>query len=780
MKKTFRGLLWAAACAGTFFMACSDDSESYAGGAVEDSGIIADNDTSFLDNGAISGVSQKGPLAKGSSVTVFELDGTNSLKQTGRSFNGTISSNNGSFKIKNVSLVSSYVHLTATGAFREEISGEKSESSITLRALSDLEGGRTSVNVNLITHLEYDRVVYLLENDPEMGLSEAKKQAEKEIFAMFHIDADKFAYSEDLSIFGSDDADAALLAVSVILPTGYSASGIMERLTALSEDMAEDGTWDDKEVMDSLANWAKKIDLDGTLPKIRKNVLSWKISETVPDFEKFVRTFWHEYYGFGKCGKDASVGTVKGMPEGASVDGEDVRYICVDSADVGKVWRVAEDIEKDTMGLGRDFDEGKMKKGLVNKDSVYVFDDGKFRKATEQEIELEKGCTAGTKDAKTKHDGIDYVCTAGAWEYDLSIFAEGEMREGFTDKENTYVFDDGKFRKATEQELELKKGCTAGTEGAKTKHDGIDYVCTAVAWEYDLSIFTEGEMREGFTDKENMYVFENGAFRMADKRELYLNKTCTKAFEGTTLKKEHSAYVCTNGLWEFDLENSDKGTVKDGFDDHVYKTVGIGGQLWMAENVKYYLDNRFYCFEMDAENCETYGATFDIFSFHDAVSFDPSTDPEYMNPTGDNVNYCGVSNGKCVLQEEHQGVCPVGYHIPSAAEFEELMDYVDLFNGNENVATSLKSRSGWKEKGAAGTDRFGFNAIPGGYENAYTHRTTKADAGVVSTFWVKLDEGVGINSMYVRYFSLDATSASFKMQSTGDFHYARCLKNRAD
>ena len=712
MKKTFRGLLWAAACAGTFFMACSDDSESYAGGAVEDSGIIADNDTAFLDNGAISGVSQKGPLAKGSSVTVFELDGTNSLKQTGRSFNGTISSNNGSFKIKNVSLVSSYVHLTATGAFREEISGEKSESSITLRALSDLEGGRTSVNVNLITHLEYDRVVYLLENDSEMGLSEAKKQAEKEIFAMFHIDADKFAYSEDLSIFGSDDADAALLAVSVILPTGYSASGIMERLTALSEDMAEDGTWDDKEVMDSLANWAKKIDLDGTLPKIRKNVLSWKISETVPDFEKFVRTFWHEYYGFGKCGKDASVGTVKGMPEGASVDGEDVRYICVDSADVGKVWRVAEDIEKDTMGLGRDFDEGKMKKGLVNKDSVYVFDDGKFRKATEQELELKKGCTAGTEDAKTKHDGIDYVCTAGAWEYDLSVFAEGEMREGFTDKENTYVFDDGKFRKA-------------------------------------------------------------------DARELYLNKTCTKAFEGKTLKHEYSAYVCKNGVWEFDLENSDKGTVKDGFDDHVYKTVGIGGQVWMAENVKYYLNNSFFCFQHDAENCETYGATFDVFAFHDGIEFNPNSD-EYRNPTEEYINYCGVRNGKCVLQDEHQGVCPVGYHIPSTAEFEELMDYVDLFNGNENVATSLKSRSGWKEKGAAGTDRFGFNAFPGGHEIGSMDRDILADTGLESTFLIKKNNDEKVYSN-VRYFSLDANSVSIKRDFRGDgLFYARCLKNRAN
>ena len=756
MKKMHKNLFLAAVCSSAMLMACSEDSDSVTNSSVDGSDMIAEEDSVFddsaevkekdkdtvvvndtlvlrdtvnmqdtvfvkdsadavkadfvFDKGSISGVSQKGPFAKGSSVTAYELDGTNSLNQTGRSFNGTISSDDGSFKIKNVSLVSSYVHLTATGMFRDEMTGKKSASPITLRALSDLEGGRTSVNVNLVTHLEYDRVANLLDANPAMTLAEAKEQAEKEIFAMFYIDAKKFGYSEDLDIFGKDDANAALLAVSTILPTGNSASEIMERLTTLSLDMAEDGTWDAKETLDSLAFWAQEIDLNGKLPTIRNNVLSWKISEDVPNFEKYVRLYWNKYFDFGECGKDAPVGTVKSMPKGVSVKDENVRYTCVDSSAVGKVWRVADDIEKDTMGLGRKFEEAEMHKGVVNEENMYVFENGAFRKAKEQELELKKGCTAGTKDAKTKHDGIDYVCKNGAWEYDLSVFAEGEMREGFT-------------------------------------------------------------------DKENMYVFENGAFRMADKRELYLNKTCTKAFEGTTLKKEYSAYVCTNGAWEFDLENSDKGTVNDGFDDHVYKTVGIGGQLWMAENVKYYLNNSFFCFQHDAENCETYGATFDVYAFHDGIEFDP-TSSEYMNPSEDNINYCGVSKGKCIIQEEHQGVCPVGFHIPSEAEFKELVAYVDLFNGDEEVATSLKSKNGWTDANAAGTDRFGFNAFPGGHEIGSMDRNTLADIGIESTFLIKKNEDEKIYSN-VRYFSLDANSASIKRDFIGDgLYYARCLKNK--
>lgn len=617
MKKMHNNLFLATACAGAMFMACSEESDSVANSVADDSEIVAEQDTVFIhdsvkvkvkvkdtvvvndtlilrdtvntkdtvfvkdaadedekefifDKGSISGVSQKGPFVKGSSVTVFELDGTNSLNQTGRSFNGTISSNDGAFKVKNVSLVSSYVHLTATGAFWDEMTGNKSENSITLRALSDLDGGRSSVNVNLVTHLEYDRVAHLLDENPEMTLAEAKEQAEKEIFGMFYIDAGKFGYSEDLDIFGKDEANAALLAISVMLPMGNSSTEIMERLTALGEDMAEDGTWDDKGTLDSMAFWAQGLDLDEKLPDIRDNILSWNISKDVPGFEKYVRLFWNKYFGFGECGKDEPVGTVKNMPKGAAVKDAMVRYTCVDSAAVGKMWRVADDVEKDTMGLGREFEEGEMHKGLVNKDSVYVFD--------------------------------------------------------------------------------------------------------------------------------------NGGFRHADARELYLNKSCTKAFEGTALDYEHSAYVCTNGLWEFDLENSEKGTVNDAFDDHVYKTVGIGGQVWMAENVKYNFGVDRSCYDENPDNCEKYGAM-----FYHTDAYDGRYEADY-NIQDTESGECSSAVRECVMSKERQGVCPEGFHIPTGEEIGKLRDFASLFEDGEGVVASLMSKEGWDGVSLVGTDRFGFNA----------------------------------------------------------------------
>ena len=73
---------------GAMFWGCSDtgsDDNGVAGGASGDAGIVAVTDWE------VAGVSQKGPFVTGSAVTVQELDGI-TLKQTGKSFKGTIKS----------------------------------------------------------------------------------------------------------------------------------------------------------------------------------------------------------------------------------------------------------------------------------------------------------------------------------------------------------------------------------------------------------------------------------------------------------------------------------------------------------------------------------------------------------------------------------------------------------------------------------------------------------------------------------------------------------------
>ena len=273
----------------TLFWACAES--NVAGGASGDAGVVAVKDWE------VAGVSQKGPFVTGSAVTVQELDGI-TLKQTGKSFKGSIKSDKGDFAIKDINLQSQYAILEASGYYRDEISGKKSSGTVTLRALTDLSNRKT-VNINLLTHLEYERVMYLV-TEKKKSIADAKAQADEEILAAFGIEGD-FGKSEDLNIFESGDGNAALLAVSVLMQSDVDVAGLTERMGEFSIALAEGGSWDDADTKTAIADWACDVDLKGTLANVRKNVESWKYADTVPAFEKFVTNFWWDNYGLGVC-----------------------------------------------------------------------------------------------------------------------------------------------------------------------------------------------------------------------------------------------------------------------------------------------------------------------------------------------------------------------------------------------------------------------------------------------------------------------------------------------
>ncbi|MBP5441587.1 MAG: fibrobacter succinogenes major paralogous domain-containing protein [Fibrobacter sp.] len=270
--------------------ACSDGDKT-AGTSEESEGIIAVTDWE------VAGVSQKGPFVTGSAVTVQELDGI-TLKQTGKSFKGTIKSDKGDFAIKDINLESQYAILEASGYYRDEISGKKSTGTVTLRALTDLTKRKT-VNINLLTHLEYERVMYLV-TEKKMSIAKAKAQADEEILAAFGIDVD-FGKSEDLNIFESGDGNAALLAISVLMHADADVAGLTERMGEFSIAIAEGGDWEDADTKAVIADWACDADLKGTLANVRNNVEGWKYADSVPAFEKYVTNFWWDNYGLGQC-----------------------------------------------------------------------------------------------------------------------------------------------------------------------------------------------------------------------------------------------------------------------------------------------------------------------------------------------------------------------------------------------------------------------------------------------------------------------------------------------
>ena len=178
-------------------------------------------------------------------------------------------------------------------------------------------------------------------------------------------------------------------------------------------------------------------------------------------------------------------------------------------------------------------------------------------------------------------------------------------------------------------------------------------------------------------------------------------------------------------------DNCEYGSLTDERDGKAYKTVKIGEQVWMAENLNYaYLqptetmDSSSFCYKDNASNCDKFGRLYLWSAIIDSTRL--ATD-------ANNPKDCGFQK-ECDLGKI-QGICPDGWHIPTNDEFKTLMAAV----GGDSIACKmLKSTSGWSNYGS-GTDPFGFTALPGNirfndgtfnYENEYaqfwsTHEFSK-------------------------------------------------------
>ncbi|MCL2261036.1 MAG: hypothetical protein FWC15_06755 [Fibromonadales bacterium] len=164
-----------------------------------------------------------------------------------------------------------------------------------------------------------------------------------------------------------------------------------------------------------------------------------------------------------------------------------------------------------------------------------------------------------------------------------------------------------------------------------------------------------------------------------------------------------------------------KGTLTDPRDGKKYKTVKIGTQTWMAENLNYHGTDGYLglCHGDEPqekikkpENCKKYGR---LYGRKEVAQY-----------------YQDSSSNMIIIRQKE--VCPEGWHLPSHEEWVKLLNFVD---GKDNVSiiktdkadvSMLKTKNGWeyeytddrgrvtKEK-KNGTDEYGFSALPGGWKN---------------------------------------------------------------
>ena len=221
------------------------------------------------------------------------------------------------------------------------------------------------------------------------------------------------------------------------------------------------------------------------------------------------------------------------------------------------------------------------------------------------------------------------------------------------------------------------------------------------------------------------------------------------------------------------------GTMTDSRDGQTYRTVKIGTQTWMAENLNYAYtgvpynysgntsDSTSWCYKNEPENCAKYGRLYTWAAAMDSVGTWTT-----------NGKGCGYGS-ECSPTGTIRGICPEGWHLPDTTEWNTLFsavggvqdeDYACWWHG---AGTALKSTSGWKKSGN-GTDAFGFSALPAG--GRYSGGSY-SNEGIYADFWSSTERNS--NDAYRMHLGYDDDAdlyCSYK-------HYGRsvrCLKDGAE
>lgn len=190
-------------------------------------------------------------------------------------------------------------------------------------------------------------------------------------------------------------------------------------------------------------------------------------------------------------------------------------------------------------------------------------------------------------------------------------------------------------------------------------------------------------------------------------------------------------------------DNCEYGTLTDTRDNQTYKTVKIGEQIWMAQNLNYETDSSF-CNSNKESNCTKFGR---LYLWNEAVEKD---------------------------------ICPEGWHVPSSEEFRTLTSAV----GGENLAgLYLKATTDWDSfvlNEGIGKDSYGFAAL------AASHRyyTGFFSPGETFTYlWSssKSDYKATIKdtTAYAYALNMDNQTDAAELTSTriDDANSVRCLKD---
>ena len=220
----------------------------------------------------------------------------------------------------------------------------------------------------------------------------------------------------------------------------------------------------------------------------------------------------------------------------------------------------------------------------------------------------------------------------------------------------------------------------------------------------------------------------------------------------------HFVLFCVMGFLSVSLAAPAKGVLKDDRDGKTYKTIKLGNQTWMAENLNLHMDDS-WCYERKVDNCKKYGRLY--------------------------------------TWKKAEKACPVGWHLPSRSEWRTLTAYVSE-NTKEKPGNALRTKDDWKEKKKkkkiydqhtgepiyldeyetinTGTDELGFGALPAGFVFKGGARSDKIRERAL--FWSSSREkGKKSKKAYARMLEFGDGTFHENQYSTENAFSVRCVKD---
>lgn len=201
--------------------------------------------------------------------------------------------------------------------------------------------------------------------------------------------------------------------------------------------------------------------------------------------------------------------------------------------------------------------------------------------------------------------------------------------------------------------------------------------------------------------------------------------------------------------------NINYGELKDSRDGRVYKTVVVGRQVWMAEDLafEYVVNDSAYENYCGPDSCEIFGRYYSWAAAMDSAGVFSS-----------NGKGCGAGK-KCTPTYPVRGACPEGWHLPTHQEYNTMILYV---GGSAVAESKVKSLVGWGNY--EGSDEYGLSFLPGG---------RRVSSGIIQdtheTFsWTSSE----YDERYAAWFILTRISAGLDYNHTkGVANAVRCMKD---